>query len=51
MRNTFNLNDRIVPKCTPQELRCLIRLIKHDLKMGAGPKHVLDAIDPNVKLY
>lgn len=37
----------IAKKCTSNDLKCLIRLIKHDLKMNAGAKHVLDAVDPN----
>ena len=37
---------RFVPKCTAKELRTLIRLIKHDLRMNAGAKPVLDALDP-----
>ncbi|XP_072834435.2 DNA ligase 3 [Pogona vitticeps] len=34
-------------RCTANDLKCLVRLIKHDLKMNAGAKHVLDALDPN----
>ncbi|XP_064425147.1 DNA ligase 3 isoform X2 [Latimeria chalumnae] len=34
-------------RCTANDLKCIIRLIKHDLKMNAGAKHVLDALDPN----
>ncbi|CAM4576558.1 unnamed protein product [Lepidochelys kempii] len=34
-------------RCTGNDLKCIIRLIKHDLKMNAGAKHVLDALDPN----
>ncbi|XP_035522293.1 DNA ligase 3 [Morone saxatilis] len=37
----------IAKKCTSNDLKCIIRLIKHDLKMNAGAKHVLDAVDPN----
>ncbi|CAL8268355.1 unnamed protein product [Merluccius merluccius] len=37
----------ISKKCTSNDLKCIIRLIKHDLKMSAGAKHVLDAVDPN----
>ena len=37
---------RFAPKCTAKELRTLIRLIKHDLRMNAGAKPVLDALDP-----
>uniref|UniRef100_A0A452UNU8 DNA ligase n=1 Tax=Ursus maritimus TaxID=29073 RepID=A0A452UNU8_URSMA len=37
----------IASRCTANDLKCIIRLIKHDLKMNAGAKHVLDALDPN----
>nr|AAC53003.1 DNA ligase III-beta [Mus musculus] len=36
----------IASRCTANDLKC-IRLIKHDLKMNSGAKHVLDALDPN----
>ncbi|NXD69143.1 DNLI3 ligase, partial [Eolophus roseicapillus] len=39
--------QHITRKCTGNDLKCIIRLIKHDLKMNAGAKHVLDALDPN----
>ncbi|XP_037543722.1 DNA ligase 3 [Nematolebias whitei] len=39
--------EAISKKCTSNDLKCIIRLIKHDLKMNAGAKHVLDAVDPN----
>ncbi|KAM3601077.1 uncharacterized protein V6R79_007367 [Siganus canaliculatus] len=39
--------EDIARKCTGNDLKCIIRLIKHDLKMNAGAKHVLDAVDPN----
>ncbi|XP_015263477.1 PREDICTED: DNA ligase 3 isoform X1 [Gekko japonicus] len=41
------LLQEIASKCTANDLKCIIRLIKHDLKMNAGAKHVLDALDPN----
>lgn len=28
------------PRCTANDLKCIIRLIKHDLKMNSGAKHV-----------
>lgn len=31
---------------TPDDLRFLIRLMKHDLRMGAGPKNILDGLHP-----
>ncbi|KAG7515761.1 DNA ligase 3 [Solea senegalensis] len=39
--------EAIAKKCTSNDLKCIIRLIKHDLKMNSGAKHVLDAVDPN----
>ncbi|XP_062341301.1 DNA ligase 3 [Osmerus eperlanus] len=39
--------EDISRKCTSNDLKCIIRLIKHDLKMNSGAKHVLDAVDPN----
>ncbi|XP_061660399.1 DNA ligase 3 [Syngnathoides biaculeatus] len=39
--------EEIAKKCTSNDLKGIIRLIKHDLKMSAGAKHVLDAVDPN----
>uniref|UniRef100_A0A8C5HQQ7 DNA ligase n=1 Tax=Gouania willdenowi TaxID=441366 RepID=A0A8C5HQQ7_GOUWI len=39
--------EDIAKKCTSNDLKCIIRLIKHDLKMNSGAKHVLDALDPN----
>ncbi|XP_075051138.1 DNA ligase 3 [Mixophyes fleayi] len=39
--------EDIACRCTANDLKCIIRLIKHDLKMNSGAKHVLDALDPN----
>uniref|UniRef100_UPI00398EB682 DNA ligase 3 n=1 Tax=Pristiophorus japonicus TaxID=55135 RepID=UPI00398EB682 len=39
--------ENIASKCTGNDLKCIIRLIKHDLRMNSGAKHVLDALDPN----
>ncbi|XP_077596050.1 DNA ligase 3 [Stigmatopora nigra] len=39
--------EQIAKKCTSNDLKGIIRLIKHDLKMSSGAKHVLDAVDPN----
>ncbi|CAJ0967636.1 unnamed protein product [Ranitomeya imitator] len=39
--------EDIARRCTSNDLKCIIRLIKHDLKMNSGAKHVLDALDPN----
>lgn len=38
---------KTVKKCTANDLKIIIRLIKHDLRMNAGAKHVLDAIHPD----
>ncbi|XP_067293875.1 DNA ligase 3 [Pseudorasbora parva] len=37
----------IAKRCTGNDLKCYIRLVKHDLKINSGAKHVLDAVDPN----
>uniref|UniRef100_A0A9J8D422 DNA ligase n=1 Tax=Cyprinus carpio carpio TaxID=630221 RepID=A0A9J8D422_CYPCA len=37
----------IAKMCTGNDLKCYIRLVKHDLKINSGAKHVLDAVDPN----
>ncbi|KAE8575918.1 hypothetical protein XENTR_v10003986 [Xenopus tropicalis] len=42
-----NVLEDIAHRCTSNDLKCIIRLIKHDLKMNSGAKHVLDALDPN----
>ncbi|XP_076632497.1 DNA ligase 3 [Colletes latitarsis] len=34
----------IVPRCTANDLKMIIRLIKHDLRINAGPKHILGAV-------
>ncbi|XP_028136792.1 DNA ligase 3 [Diabrotica virgifera virgifera] len=34
----------LIPKCTSNDLKTIIRLIKGDLRMGAGAKTVLDAV-------
>uniref|UniRef100_A0A4W4EA51 DNA ligase n=1 Tax=Electrophorus electricus TaxID=8005 RepID=A0A4W4EA51_ELEEL len=39
--------QNIAKKCTGNDLKCYIRLVKHDLKINSGAKHVLDALDPN----
>lgn len=38
---------KLLKKCTPNDLKVVIRLIKHDLRMNAGAKHVLDGVDSN----
>lgn len=37
----------IAKKCTGNDLKMVVRLIKHDLRINAGAKHILDALDPN----
>ncbi|XP_053563410.1 DNA ligase 3 isoform X2 [Bombina bombina] len=39
--------EDVAQRCTANDLKCIIRLVKHDLKMNSGAKHVLDALDPN----
>lgn len=34
-------------RCTSNDLKMVIRLIKGDLRMGAGAKHVLDGVHPD----
>lgn len=34
----------IIKKCTANDLKMLLRLIKHDLRINAGAKHILGAI-------
>lgn len=36
-----------IPKCTGNDLKTVIRLIKGDLRMGAGAKHILDGVHPD----
>lgn len=39
--------EAISKKCTTGDLKTIIRLIKHDLKMSCGSRHVLDALSPD----
>ncbi|CAG9769457.1 unnamed protein product [Ceutorhynchus assimilis] len=39
--------SKIIKTLTPDDLKTIIRLIKHDLRMGAGAKHVLEGIHPD----
>ncbi|XP_043252498.1 DNA ligase 3 [Colletes gigas] len=34
----------IISRCTANDLKMIIRLIKHDLRINAGPKHILGAV-------
>lgn len=38
---------KIVKKCTAEDLKMLIRLIKGDLRINAGPKHILEGVHPD----
>lgn len=38
---------KIVKKCTAEDLKILIRLIKGDLRINAGPKHILEGVHPD----
>ncbi|XP_023939121.2 DNA ligase 3 [Bicyclus anynana] len=38
---------KIVKKCTLEDLKMLIRLIKGDLRINAGPKHILEGVHPD----
>lgn len=38
---------RIAEQCTANDLKMIIRLIKHDLRIHAGAKHILDGLHPD----
>ncbi|XP_046967345.1 DNA ligase 3 [Vanessa cardui] len=38
---------KIVRRCTTNDLKMLIRLIKGDLRINAGPKHILEGVHPD----
>ncbi|CAK1579517.1 unnamed protein product [Parnassius mnemosyne] len=38
---------KIVKKCSLDDLKMLIRLIKGDLRINAGPKHILEGVHPD----
>ncbi|XP_072037011.1 DNA ligase 3-like [Amphiura filiformis] len=38
---------KITARCTANDLKMVVRLIKHDLRINAGAKHILEALDPN----
>ncbi|KAG6465347.1 hypothetical protein O3G_MSEX015090 [Manduca sexta] len=38
---------KIVKRCTLDDLKMLIRLIKGDLRINAGPKHILEGVHPD----
>lgn len=37
----------ILNKCTANDLKMIVRLIKHDLRINAGPKHILEGVHPD----
>ncbi|XP_035697308.1 DNA ligase 3-like isoform X2 [Branchiostoma floridae] len=39
--------NKIAKKCTANDLKVVVRLIKHDLRINAGAKHILEGLDPN----
>nr|XP_002129234.1 DNA ligase 3 [Ciona intestinalis] len=43
----LELLKKLAKRSTGNDLRTVIRLIKCDLKITAGPKHILDALDSN----
>ncbi|XP_076802197.1 DNA ligase 3-like [Clavelina lepadiformis] len=45
--NQRELLEKITKRCTANDLKTIIRFIKSDLKITAGPKHILDALAPN----
>ncbi|KAK6175663.1 hypothetical protein SNE40_014070 [Patella caerulea] len=38
---------KIAKRCTSNDLKMVVRLIKHDLRINSGAKHILDGLDPN----
>ncbi|KAF2900759.1 hypothetical protein ILUMI_05427 [Ignelater luminosus] len=36
-----------VSKCTANDLKIVVRLVTHDLRMNAGAKHILDGVHPD----
>ncbi|CAL1532894.1 unnamed protein product, partial [Lymnaea stagnalis] len=38
---------KVAKRCTANDLKMFIRLIKHDLRINSGAKHILDGLDPN----
>ncbi|XP_035214812.1 DNA ligase 3-like isoform X2 [Stegodyphus dumicola] len=38
---------KVAKRCTGNDLKMFIRFIKHDLRINAGPKPILDAINPS----
>ncbi|BFZ23274.1 hypothetical protein BsWGS_26312 [Bradybaena similaris] len=38
---------KVAKRCTSNDLKMFVRLIKHDLRINSGAKHILDGLDPN----
>lgn len=44
--------EKFCVKCTSNDLKMVIRMIKHDLRINAGPKHILEAVHHDAyKMY
>lgn len=43
----MRLLKKIASRCTSNDLKMIVRLIMKDLRINAGAKHILDALDPN----
>ncbi|KFM79410.1 hypothetical protein X975_04361, partial [Stegodyphus mimosarum] len=43
----FQILTKVAKRCTGNDLKMFIRFIKHDLRINAGPKPILDAINPS----
>lgn len=41
--------EAITRQCTVEDLRYLVRFLKHDLRTFCGPKHILGALHDNVR--
>ncbi|GFQ96986.1 DNA ligase 3 [Trichonephila clavata] len=42
-----NILTKVAKRCTASDLKYFIRFIKHDLRINAGPKHILKAVHPS----
>ncbi|XP_075237081.1 DNA ligase 3 isoform X2 [Lycorma delicatula] len=43
----LNHFKKISSKCTSNDLKMIVRLVKHDLRINAGAKHILEAVHPD----
>ncbi|KAJ3665171.1 hypothetical protein Zmor_000681 [Zophobas morio] len=46
----YNQFKTFIKKCTSNDLKVVVRLIKHDLRMNAGAKHVFEGVHPDAYL-